>query len=256
MGRGMNDVCGFRSTQSGTPCQNPIAPGTTHCAASHPVDVARFVHHDAVGTAALLDASSTFDFEEVAAPEESSPHKVTSPSVLTLLKDPAAAGGQPVIEWRKADGTLHRNPAEGPAVVCMDGSERFYVDGELHRMDGPAVIDIANQVEKWYRHGELGRLGAKPAVDDTSPVPYRETDKKTGVVTWAIINPTDEGPTKLRHNRWAPAVVHPDGTEECWVIGQRHCVNGRPAISSPDGATRHFVFGDEVAEGDGACGCD
>ena len=252
----MTTVCGFRSTASGEPCQNLVAPGTVKCAASHPVDSARFVRRDQPGGVALLDAPATFELEDVVSHAESAPTRPQMPSTLILLNDPLAALAQPVVEWRRPDGTLHRNPADGPAVECLDGSQHFYVDGELHRMDGPAVVDVSNQVEKWYRHGELLRPGSRPAVDDTSPVPHRETDPITGVVTWFIANPSDEAPTRLRHNRWAPAVVHPDGTTECYVLGHRHCINGRPAVLGADGSVRHFVFGDEVPADDRTCGCD
>ena len=39
--------------------------------------------------------------------------------------------------WTTADGTPHRT--DGPAVTRPDGTQEWYLHGELHRTDGPAV---------------------------------------------------------------------------------------------------------------------
>jgi hypothetical protein len=54
-------------------------------------------------------------------------------------------------EWFR-HGKLHRDPADGPAVVHANGSVKYYVDGVRHRDDGPAC-EYVNGTEKWYRHG-------------------------------------------------------------------------------------------------------
>ena len=58
------------------------------------------------------------------------------------------------------DGQLHR--VDGPAIIGADGSQTWYVDGQRHRTDGPAIIgadgrqaywiygkDIAQEVAAW-----------------------------------------------------------------------------------------------------------
>jgi hypothetical protein len=72
-----------------------------------------------------------------------------------------------VQKWRK-NGDLHR--VNGPAVIYPCGSEEWYQDGELHREDGPAVIinenykrslnhaDWQTGIILYYRHGERHRL--------------------------------------------------------------------------------------------------
>ena len=69
----------------------------------------------------------------------------------------AGAGGRQ--EWR-VDGRLHR--LDGPAVIDADGYQAWYVDGQRHRLDGPAVID-ADGSQQWYAKGRLHRLDG-PAV--------------------------------------------------------------------------------------------
>jgi hypothetical protein len=53
-------------------------------------------------------------------------------------------------EWH-VDGQLHR--LDGPAVIHAHGSQRWHVDGQLHRLDGPAVID-ADGSQEWWLHGK------------------------------------------------------------------------------------------------------
>lgn len=59
-----------------------------------------------------------------------------------------------VQEWRE-DGELHR--LDGPAVIYPDGGESWYRKGYFHRLDGPAVT-YTNGELRWYRWGELHRI--------------------------------------------------------------------------------------------------
>jgi len=43
-------------------------------------------------------------------------------------------------KWR-VDGRLHR--LAGPAVIRANGTEEWWVDGRLHRLDAPAVVHRA-----------------------------------------------------------------------------------------------------------------
>ena len=49
------------------------------------------------------------------------------------------------------DGKVHR--IDGPAIEYLDGSKSWYVDGKLHRIDGPA-IEYANGKKEWFIFGE------------------------------------------------------------------------------------------------------
>ena len=46
---------------------------------------------------------------------------------------------------------LHRE--DGPAVERADGDELWYQNGELHRLDGPAIISVFNGHREWYVDG-------------------------------------------------------------------------------------------------------
>jgi hypothetical protein len=63
-------------------------------------------------------------------------------------------------EWW-LNGKLHRE--DGPAVEKKSGTKAWYINGNLHREDGPAVIDETGN-KYWYRNGNLHREG-EPAVE-------------------------------------------------------------------------------------------
>ena len=52
--------------------------------------------------------------------------------------------------WWK-NGRLHR--LGGPAVIWADGSQEWYVCGQRHRIDGPAVIWI-DGTQEWFVRGQ------------------------------------------------------------------------------------------------------
>ena len=49
------------------------------------------------------------------------------------------------------NGQYHRE--DGPAVEYASGSNEWYLNGKPHRMDGPAV-EYANGSKYWYLHGQ------------------------------------------------------------------------------------------------------
>jgi antitoxin component YwqK of YwqJK toxin-antitoxin module len=63
-------------------------------------------------------------------------------------------------EWW-LNGKLHRE--DGPAIERPNGSKYWYLNGELHREDGPAV-ECANSHKRWYLNGKLHREDG-PAVE-------------------------------------------------------------------------------------------
>jgi len=59
------------------------------------------------------------------------------------------------------NGQLHRE--DGPAVERANGSRSWYLNGKIHREDGPAV-EFADGVRSWWINGELHREDG-PAVE-------------------------------------------------------------------------------------------
>ena len=59
------------------------------------------------------------------------------------------------------NGKLHR--VDGPAVEYTDGNNSWYLNGKLHRVDGPAC-EWADGKKDWYLNDELHRVDG-PAVE-------------------------------------------------------------------------------------------
>lgn len=65
-----------------------------------------------------------------------------------------------MIEHRNENGELHR--VDGPAVERPNGYRAWWLNGELHRVDGPA-IEYADGTRAWWVDGNLHRTDG-PAV--------------------------------------------------------------------------------------------
>ena len=63
--------------------------------------------------------------------------------------------------YHNALGQLHR--LDGPAIVFSSGSREWYLNGHLHRTDGPAV-DYVDGTRMWYLNGHLHRTDG-PAIE-------------------------------------------------------------------------------------------
>ena len=76
------------------------------------------------------------------------------------------------------NGNLHRE--DGPAIEWPDGSKEWYLHGKCHREDGPAV-EFADGEKQWYLNGKLHREDG-PAVEyaDGEKFWYLNDDK----VSW------------------------------------------------------------------------
>ncbi len=78
--------------------------------------------------------------------------------------------------WRDDNGELHR--INGPAVIDSDGDETWYYHGYVDRVDGPAVIVYYNGRrvrEEWRRNDKLHRKNGPAVIDyDEDGIRIRE----------------------------------------------------------------------------------
>ena len=91
-------------------------------------------------------------------------------------------------EWY-LNGYLHRE--DGPAVDGANGPKEWYLNGYLHREDGPAV-EWSNGDKEWYLNGRLHREDG-PAFEFASGNNYwclngLEVDPETIVDLWLAKN--------------------------------------------------------------------
>lgn len=59
------------------------------------------------------------------------------------------------------EGILHRE--DGPAVEYTTGDKTWYFNGKCHRVDGPAV-EYTNETKKWFINDKCHRID-KPAIE-------------------------------------------------------------------------------------------
>lgn len=72
--------------------------------------------------------------------------------------------------WRNQKNELHR--LDGPAVIHIaEGWMEWYVNNKLHREDGPAHIH-PRFFKSWYKHGKLHRLDGPSIVDKSGSTTY------------------------------------------------------------------------------------
>jgi hypothetical protein len=78
---------------------------------------------------------------------------------MTNNKPEITVGSDRIKRWF-LNGKLHRE--DGPAVEHLNGSKEWWVDGKRHRENGPA-IEASNGAKFWYLHGKFHRIDG-PAV--------------------------------------------------------------------------------------------
>lgn len=50
------------------------------------------------------------------------------------------------------DGQYHRE--DGPAIEYPNGCKSWYIKGQLHREDGPAVEKLSSGFKRWFLEGK------------------------------------------------------------------------------------------------------
>jgi hypothetical protein len=66
------------------------------------------------------------------------------------------------------NGKLHRE--DGPAIECSNGDKEWWVNGKRHREDGPAV-EYSDGYKSWWLNGELHREDG-PAIEYADGIKY------------------------------------------------------------------------------------
>jgi hypothetical protein len=100
-------------------------------------------------------------------------------------------------EWY-LNGVLHR--ADGPAVEWSTGANTWYLNGKKHRADGPAV-EFSNGAKTWYLNGVLHREDG-PAVEYPS-----------GTKEWYLNGNEYTHEEFLKKTQPVKEITEPDGSE-------------------------------------------
>jgi hypothetical protein len=110
-------------------------------------------------------------------------------------------------EYRNEKGELHR--LDGPAIIGTFGHKSWYLNGKLHRIDGPA-IEKTNGEKEWFFKGKRHRIDG-PAIERVNGDKYWYQHDKL-------------------HRLNGPAIECHNGSEFWWVNGKRHRLDG-PAFN-------------------------
>ena len=96
--------------------------------------------------------------------------------------------------------------------VYSDGEKHWYLEGKLHRTDGPAV-EHPNGEKHWYLEGKRHRTDG-PAIEYSDGTKY-----------WCL-----EGKS---HRTDGPAVEHPDGEKHWYLEGKKYSQEDWEKLVSP-----------------------
>jgi hypothetical protein len=98
-------------------------------------------------------------------------------------RDGLHVDSQGTMRWY-LDGKLHRE--DGPAVKRIDGLNWWCIKGRYHRVDGPAV-EYMDGTALWYRHDSLHRTDG-PAVQMDQNIGMSMTRGLMRKKSWIGIN--------------------------------------------------------------------
>ena len=118
------------------------------------------------------------------------------------------------------NGEYHR--VDGPAIEYADGEKHWYLLGNLHRPDGPAVENATGNKE-WYLNGKRHRVEG-PAIENSNGAKYWYLNGK-------------------QHRVDGPAIEYANGNNEWWLNGKRHRVDG-PAVEYVNGDKEWYLNGE------------
>ena len=110
--------------------------------------------------------------------------------------------------------------------VYIDGSKKWYLNGKLHREDGPAVV-FADGSKHWYLNNKLHREDG-PAIEGADGNKYWYLNGK-------------------RHREDGPAVEYVEGYKSWWLNGNLHREDG-PAVEYANGNTYWYLNDEELTE--------
>lgn len=138
--------------------------------------------------------------------------------------------------WYKGN-LIHRN--ELPAMICADGTKKWYQYGQYERGNDLPSIEGGNGRKIWYLNGKIDRIDDKPAVIEPDGEKRWYKDGKYH---------RDKGPAVIKqdgtmmwyhngklHRDKMPAIVRPNIVYKWYENGLKHRDNDLPAIINVNG---------------------
>jgi len=139
------------------------------------------------------------------------------------------------------NGQYHR--LDGPAMEDINGTRCWFLHGKLHRLDGPA-IEYNDGTKRWFYHGKRIRCSSQKQFEkliknmkinkDNQPVCQIGED---GTKRWTLNN--------LLHRLDGPAIEYTDGDKYWYFHGQFHREDG-PAVEYNNGNKSWYYHGELI----------
>jgi hypothetical protein len=130
--------------------------------------------------------------------------------------------------WINGFGVYHK--VDEPAILHKNGGEEWWIDGKRHRLDGPAVTVIVDNIVtyEWWIGGKRHRRDG-PAVIVSN-----------GTEEWWM--------NDMRHRHDGPAVTKANGIRMWYFAGKRHRLDGPAFVSKTTKAW--YIHGEQVKKND------
>ena len=130
---------------------------------------------------------------------------------------------------------LHR--LDGPAVLDPNGTVQWRQFGHLHRLDGPAYVNAVTGDQHWFLQGvEYTQPDHAHQVEQLALI-----DEMSYVVECGESSTTYRNPAGQLHRTNGPAVEYSDGGRTWYQNGILHRIEG-PALENPRTGTFVFYF--------------
>ena len=129
-------------------------------------------------------------------------------------------------------GSSGKNPvvldlgAGAEVKIRIDGSQFWYLNGQLHRTDGPAEIWF-DRTQFWWLNGQRHRADGPAVIYDD------------GSQFWYL--------NGQLHRTDGPAEIWYDGSQFWWLNGKLHREDG-PAVFYPNGTQRWYLNGEKMTQ--------
>ena len=164
-------------------------------------------------------------------------------------------------EWY-LNGQLHRE--DGPAIEHTNGGKQWYIKGQPHRIDGPAIEYTNGGTKFWYLNGVFHREDG-PAIEypdgakswyingvDLTEVEFNNRNKVELTLEDIAEKFNDNGDIRWflngkLHRTDGPAVEYSDGTKSWFINGKLHREDG-PAIELSNGGKSWYINGKNLTE--------
>ena len=154
------------------------------------------------------------------------------------------------IVWLDAHAKLHRE--DGPAIENINGDKEWWIHGKRHRVGAPASEYYGGGATcgatMWFQNGQLHRLDGPAIEDATGKKEWYQYNKRSRTDGPAVIGSDGRQEWYLDgklHRDGGPA-VEDAGDREWYNMGSRHRIDGPAVIKSNGGDEEWWIWNSNI----------